>query len=314
MNRRAHPRRVAPAAALLAMALLVALAACQRSEPAAFDWRLAAAHREALTPDQQAPILELLREVFGTALDPAPLTPPALAARGIHLDAPALGASSEFLLAAVRADNGRRFGDVLDALDAGSAPTLPAALAGLDAHAKSVAGGDSDAAAAMRNAVLDFRPPLAVSARVFASQCLSCHGREGGGDGPAAAAFSPRPRDLRQGVFQHFDSSASLRPRPEDLVRVLYTGIEGGAMPAFRRFSTAELAGLADLVRLLALRGEVESRLVEDVRAGRAIDRERALYHLAMAAEPWTRPGVVATGGDEAAHSPAPAPHAVERP
>lgn len=36
---------------------------------------------------------------------------------------------------------------------------------------------------------------------VYVVRCAPCHGVEGGGDGPAAAALSPKPRNFRDAAF-----------------------------------------------------------------------------------------------------------------
>lgn len=41
-----------------------------------------------------------------------------------------------------------------------------------------------------------------VGAQLFAANCATCHGAAGRGDGLAAAALSPRPRDLTSSVVQ----------------------------------------------------------------------------------------------------------------
>lgn len=301
-------------AAGVALALaVVALSAhaCGPREPAAFDWRLAEPARSQLAPADVERVSALLGELFGSALVPRIDTPPELSAHGVDLGAPALGRGSATFLHAVRADNGRRFGDALDDLAAGKRPSLPAPVA---AQLGPLADGSD--AAALGEALRNFRPNLATSARTYAAQCLTCHGREGGGDGPAAAAYSPRPRDLRLGEFQHHDRALGERPRHEELVRVLHEGIPGGAMPSFRRYSSAELGGMADLVRLLALRGEVERRLVADVMAGRTVDGHVARAHLVEAARCWPEVAealAVAPGGGGPGDSPAPPPEAAEQ-
>ena len=41
-----------------------------------------------------------------------------------------------------------------------------------------------------------YQDPHERGARLFARTCAACHGRQGRGDGPAAADLDPRPRDL----------------------------------------------------------------------------------------------------------------------
>ena len=36
---------------------------------------------------------------------------------------------------------------------------------------------------------------------IFVNRCTPCHGAAGGGNGPASASLSPKPRDLRSEVF-----------------------------------------------------------------------------------------------------------------
>jgi mono/diheme cytochrome c family protein len=42
---------------------------------------------------------------------------------------------------------------------------------------------------------------LAKTKRIFAQDCSPCHGLTGHGDGPAAASFQPKPRDLSDGKY-----------------------------------------------------------------------------------------------------------------
>jgi mono/diheme cytochrome c family protein len=47
--------------------------------------------------------------------------------------------------------------------------------------------------------------------RVYTERCAPCHGDDGRGDGPAAAALEPRPRNLREPAFWEGQSAARLR-------------------------------------------------------------------------------------------------------
>ncbi len=53
---------------------------------------------------------------------------------------------------------------------------------------------------------------------VFTTNCAMCHGPEGKGDGAAAAALNPKPRNLSDAVY--------MKSRPVDTLRKVIT--EGG--------------------------------------------------------------------------------------
>lgn len=46
---------------------------------------------------------------------------------------------------------------------------------------------------------------------IYEQRCAACHGTGGAGDGPAAAAMEPRPRDLRDADFWRGRTTAELR-------------------------------------------------------------------------------------------------------
>lgn len=46
---------------------------------------------------------------------------------------------------------------------------------------------------------------------LYVGRCADCHGLAGRGDGPDAAAFTPRPRDLRAGLLEKYDDAALVR-------------------------------------------------------------------------------------------------------
>jgi mono/diheme cytochrome c family protein len=43
---------------------------------------------------------------------------------------------------------------------------------------------------------------MAQASQTFATRCVPCHGPEGGGDGPAASALNPRPRNFHDRAWQ----------------------------------------------------------------------------------------------------------------
>jgi len=83
--------------------------------------------------------------------------------------------------------------------------------------------------------------PADVGRRLWQDHCAGCHGDDGRGDGPGARFLSPRPVDLATREYT--------RARLAD---ILWNGVDGTAMPAWREQSAEDLASLADLVRSFA--------------------------------------------------------------
>jgi len=189
---------------------------------------------------------------------------------------------------ALVADNEARFAKELEAIEHGRYEDLVVPREALDLRARweanylepwrelaaAVEAGEAEqseldelAAGIQEDAPWLFRewyPTLRESAELYRVQCYHCHGVEGGGDGPTAEFLSPRPRDYRRGIFKFTALNNKARPRRDDLYRTLEEGVYGTAMPSFARLSRAELHGLVDYVRLLAIRGETEIRLAAD--------------------------------------------------
>jgi len=133
----------------------------------------------------------------------------------------------------------------------------------------------------------EWYPTLRDSAELYRVQCLHCHGPEGGGNGPTADFLNPRPRDYRQGIFKFTSMKDRAMPSRGDLVHILANGVTGTAMPSFRRFSDAQLNGLADYVRLLSMRGMVERDLASTYRFDEALPAEYVLESYRSMWERW---------------------------
>lgn len=187
--------------------------------------------------------------------------------------APEEGGSAEIdadELARIRAENVREFAPELEALARGDFEDVtvsarrPALRRTWQALCEEHARGGLDAAMLRSRGTALFTewyPALADSAELYRVECLHCHGVEGGGDGPSGQFLEPRPRDFRHGVFKYTALTQPARPRRDDLLRTLHDGLNGTSMPSFARLTLVERHGLADLVRLLSIRGEVERRL-----------------------------------------------------
>ena len=80
-------------------------------------------------------------------------------------------------------------------------------------------------------------------AGTYAAQCAPCHGASGKGDGPAAAAFNPRPADFTDpGLFEGRSDA--------ELVAVISEG--KGGMPPFGALPSDMITALAQYVRGLS--------------------------------------------------------------
>ncbi len=72
---------------------------------------------------------------------------------------------------------------------------------------------------------------IAKGKTVFMTNCMSCHGSEGKGDGPASAAFNPKPRNFTAEPFKQGGSPSA----------VFYTITHGlNSMPGFASLSVAD--------------------------------------------------------------------------
>jgi high-affinity iron transporter len=78
--------------------------------------------------------------------------------------------------------------------------------------------------------------------RLYAERCSACHGDDGKGDGPMAAALAPKPRNFRDAAFWRERTVAQVRSTIEK-------GKPGTLMPPFAGVLTD--AEIDDLVRVV---------------------------------------------------------------
>jgi len=72
---------------------------------------------------------------------------------------------------------------------------------------------------------------LAAGEKIYKKRCISCHGDEGDGDGPAAERFQPKPRSFKKAEFKYRTTPRGALPTDDDLFRVITNGLPGTGMP-----------------------------------------------------------------------------------
>lgn len=112
---------------------------------------------------------------------------------------------------------------------------------------------------------VNFGHELQLGRVVYMKNCVHCHGVAGDGAGPTAHYLNPRPRDYRLGVFKFTETLATERATHHDLWRVIKYGIPGTYMPSFLLLDDAETDAVVQYVRWLAMRGEMEKRLGDEL-------------------------------------------------
>lgn len=198
---------------------------------------------------------------------------------------------------AIVAGNERRFRSQLEAIRAGRFEDVPPVrgLSALDdayreeLAAREASDDEGEFAELAAAIYTDYYPSLRESAELYRQQCMHCHGVSGGGDGPTSPYLEPRPRDYRNGTFKWTAVGDKARPRRQDLYNVLDQGVYMTAMPSFRRFSSAELHGLVDYVKLLSKRGEVERLLRLTFEDGDPITPELVVQNYQTVFDRWAQ-------------------------
>jgi mono/diheme cytochrome c family protein len=250
----------------------------------------------------QEHLLGALEFLFGTPSHPKFLVLPEWADEEVPFDpnywsVDALASDEESeRMAALRASNARAYAAQIAAVRADDfdavpepryAPDLWEDWLALVAERREGSDEERDWVAEGVELFEGYFPLLEVSAELYRQQCYHCHGAEGGGDGSTARFLNPRPRDYRPGIFKFIAEKSKAHPRNEDLFRVLSEGIYTTAMPSFRRFTDAQLWGLADYVKLLSIRGETEILMISDYDSAEGIQPETLLENYRLVVERW---------------------------
>ena len=114
-------------------------------------------------------------------------------------------------------------------------------------------------------------PSLVRGQAVYQKNCAGCHGVAGRGDGPQAAALSPRPANLT-------DSTALAGSSPLDFYRRITVGTAGTSMPPYEHLLSSEdrwaAALYAATLHLPRPGGQIPDSLHAFSRTARMSDRE----------------------------------------
>ena len=206
--------------------------------------------------------------------------------------APSAFSSNRLLTARVAADAQHDCLDLQEQVQAAltdlfGTPDQPQIPAALTADTSSAIRNLIDISAVKRAAGPFGRGHDKVEVGLYRKHCAGCHGISGDGLGPAAAMLDPYPRDFRRGSFKYKTTLLGDRPSSEDLMRVIERGVPGTSMPGLAPHAAVERDQvdlkeesyvLAHYVRYLAIRGEVERRLMLELGAELDWEAGESLY------------------------------------
>lgn len=96
--------------------------------------------------------------------------------------------------------------------------------------------------------------------KVYAVNCIHCHGSDGGADTPTAALLTPPPRNFSLGYTTHQSTPVGSPPLREDLRRTVLEGVPSTSMSEFSALSEMDRHAAVDYVWYLMIRGSVWQR------------------------------------------------------
>lgn len=101
-------------------------------------------------------------------------------------------------------------------------------------------------------------PPAAGAApgkTIYEQRCVQCHGIDGSGNGAAAPALMPRPRDFASAQYKLRTTETGSLPTDDDLIRSITFGVPGTSMSGWQRFlSSADISAVANYIKTFSPR------------------------------------------------------------
>lgn len=142
--------------------------------------------------------------------------------------------------------------------------------------------------------------------RIYKQACAACHGVNGNGNGPAAEALDPRPRDFTSGTYKFRSTPSGELPTDDDLYQIITNGIPRTMMPAWdkllaeqeRRDVVAYLKTFSGKFEKFAVRTPITIPPEPEVTA-QSIAEGKGLY---MIMECWVCHGVRGKGNGKSAN------------
>lgn len=92
---------------------------------------------------------------------------------------------------------------------------------------------------------------------LYGMHCVSCHGEDGSGNGPAAKSLKFPPRDFREAAFS-FVAPGDL-PSHEQLVEHISSGTPERGMPPWKGMREEDLSAVADFIKTFSPRWQAGS-------------------------------------------------------
>jgi len=251
---------------LIGLGLLCAVLGCGEGPPAEFSWRPSTTD---MIPAAKKAVQEVMKESFGTPQQLVAWERMPVDFGGVRGDVAAIQTPGGFTLGladpalASRVKSGMPI-VWLTGPQAESKGTQTAKVESFDPKSLLLVSTGGEAAVGDK-LLVGYGSQLQLGRVVYMKNCTHCHGVAGDGMGPTANYLNPRPRDFRLGIIKFTSTLSAERAARDDIHRIITNGIPGTYMPSFLLMAPEEKLAAVEYVRWLAMRGEMEKRLGDEL-------------------------------------------------